>query len=111
MVLSHTGHGEAGAPGMIQNPRTAAVRGRGILSKPLSMGYLHRFLLGFGALARGNGKLQVHFTDVGQGNGAVLVSPQGEVVLFADEVEGNRDLLVSDIQQLGVTKVNYHRLG
>ncbi len=31
-----------------------------------------------------NGKLQLHFMDVGQGDGAVLISPGGEVVLFDD---------------------------
>ncbi len=33
-----------------------------------------------------NGKLQIHFKDVGQGDGAVLISPQGEVVLFDNGV-------------------------
>src|SRR5260370_1145732 len=32
------------------------------------------------ALGQGNGKLQIHFMDVGQGDGAVLISPQGQVV-------------------------------
>ena len=38
----------------------------------------------FTALASGqtNGHLQIHFMDVGQGDGAVLISPGGEVVLF-----------------------------
>lgn len=40
------------------------------------------------AFGQANGKLQIHFIDVGQGDGALLVSPQGETVLF----DGPRDL-------------------
>jgi len=29
-----------------------------------------------------DGKLQIHHIDVGQGDGAVLISPKGEIVLF-----------------------------
>ena len=28
-----------------------------------------------------NGRLQLHFLDVGQGDAAVIISPQGQVVL------------------------------
>lgn len=38
-----------------------------------------------------NGKLQIHFMDVGQGDGTVLISPQGEVVLFDNGVRNNSD--------------------
>ncbi len=55
-----------------------------------------------------NGKLQLHFMNVGQGDGAVLISPLGEVVLFDDGVRNNCDLPVSYLQQLGVTTVDYH---
>jgi len=41
------------------------------------------------AHAQANGKLQIHFMDVGQGAGAVLISPQGEIVLLDDGVVGN----------------------
>ena len=34
------------------------------------------------ALGQANGKLQLHFMDVGQGDGAVLISPQGEKAAF-----------------------------
>jgi hypothetical protein len=34
------------------------------------------------AFAQANGKLQINYMDVGQGDGAVLISPLGEVALF-----------------------------
>jgi len=58
--------------------------------------------------AQGDGKLQIHFMDVGQGDGAVLISPQGEVVLFDDGVKNNCTKPVSYLQGLGVTKIAYH---
>ena len=45
--------------------------------------------------------------DVGQGDGALLISPQGETVLFDNGKRGNCDLPVSYLQQLGVTKIDY----
>ena len=60
------------------------------------------------AYGQANGKLQIHFMDVGQGDGAVLISPQGEVVLFDNGVRGKCDRPVSYLQQLGVTKIDYH---
>src|SRR5438874_13541552 len=32
--------------------------------------------------AQANGKLQIHFMDVWQGDGAILISPNGQTVLF-----------------------------
>ena len=71
---------------------------------------LHLFFLCFTSLtfAQENGKLQIHFIDVGQRDGAVLISPKGEVVLFDNGVQGLCDKLISYVQQLGVTRVNYH---
>jgi beta-lactamase superfamily II metal-dependent hydrolase len=60
------------------------------------------------AFAQANGNLQLHFMHVGQGDGAVLISPLGEVVLFDNGVRKFCDLPVSYLQQLGVTKVDYH---
>jgi beta-lactamase superfamily II metal-dependent hydrolase len=66
----------------------------------------------FSALASGqaNGHLQIHFMDVGQGDGAVLISPGGEVVLF----DVGKDLKrrectrpVAYLDQLHVTKIDY----
>ncbi len=39
-------------------------------------------LLGRSLFGQANGKLQIHSMDVGQGDGTVLISPQGQVVLF-----------------------------
>ncbi len=66
------------------------------------------FLISLGASAQANGKLQLHFMDVGQGDGAVLISPQGEVVLFDDGVANNCTKPVAYLQQLGITKIDYH---
>jgi beta-lactamase superfamily II metal-dependent hydrolase len=48
---------------------------------------LHRFLFCLFLAAasmwgQANGKLQLHFIDVGQGDGAILISPGGQVVAF-----------------------------
>ncbi len=59
-------------------------------------------------LAQADGNLQIHFMDVGQGDGAVLISPGGEVVLFDDGRSGNCDKPVSYLQQLGIKEVEYH---
>jgi competence protein ComEC len=59
------------------------------------------------AFGQANGKLQIHFMDVGQGDGAVLISPLGETVLFDNGKRGNCDLPVSYLQQLGITKIDY----
>ncbi len=58
-------------------------------------------------LGQANGNLQIHFVDVGQGMGALLISPKGETVLFDDGVVRNCDKPASYLQQLGVTKIDY----
>jgi competence protein ComEC len=60
------------------------------------------------AFGQGNGKLQIHFIDVGQGDAALLISPKGETVLFDDGVAKFCDMPVSYLQQLGITKIDYH---
>jgi beta-lactamase superfamily II metal-dependent hydrolase len=64
------------------------------------------------ALASGqaNGHLQIHFMDVGQGDGAVLISPGGEVVLFdvgKDLTRQDCTRPVSYLDQLRITKIDY----
>jgi beta-lactamase superfamily II metal-dependent hydrolase len=62
------------------------------------------------ALGQANGKLQIHFMDVGQGDGAVLISPQGQVVLFdAGKDLKRRDCVkpLSYLDQLGITRLDY----
>jgi len=52
--------------------------------------------------------LQLHFMDVGQGDGAVLISPGGEVVLFDDGVEHKCGKPLNYLQHLGLDHVDYH---
>lgn len=59
------------------------------------------------AFGQANDKLQIHFLDVRQGDGALLISPLGETVLFDNGKRGNCDLPVSYLQQLGATKIDY----
>ena len=55
-----------------------------------------------------DGNLQIHFMNVGQGDGALLISPNGATVLFDNGVRNNCDLPISYLDQLGVTTVDYH---
>ena len=58
-----------------------------------------------------NGNLQIHQIDMGQGDGAVLITPKGEVVLF----DAGRDIAkqktcsseIDYLDQLGVQKIDY----
>lgn len=65
-------------------------------------------LLSVSAFGQANGKLQIHFMNVGQGDGAILISPRGEVVLFDNGVRTLCDRPVSYLEQLGVTSIQYH---
>ena len=58
----------------------------------------------------GNGKLQIHHIDVGQGDGALLISPNGETALFDDGVYTDCSVIKSYLQGLGITTVDYHFL-
>jgi beta-lactamase superfamily II metal-dependent hydrolase len=60
------------------------------------------------ALAHGDGTLQLHFMDVGQGDGAILISPRGETVLFDDGVRGNCDRPLDYLRRLGIDHIDYH---
>jgi beta-lactamase superfamily II metal-dependent hydrolase len=59
-------------------------------------------------LAQANGKLQLHFIDVGQGDAALLISPQGETVLFDNGNYKECGKPVAYLDQLGVTDIDYH---
>lgn len=60
------------------------------------------------AFGQANGKLQLHFIDVGQGDAAVLISPKGEVVMFDNGIKGYCDKPLSYLDQLGIKKIDYH---
>src|SRR6267143_6618665 len=70
------------------------------------------FILVFAGIAnsQANGKLQIHHIDVGQGDGAVLISPGGQIVLFdAGEDLKKRDCTkpVSYLDQRGIKHIDY----
>ena len=58
--------------------------------------------------ALGNGRLQIHHIDVGQGDGAIIISPQGQTALIDEGVYSDCSPVKSYLQALGVTQVDYH---
>jgi beta-lactamase superfamily II metal-dependent hydrolase len=58
--------------------------------------------------ALGNGHLQILHVDVGQGDGALLISPLGQTALFDDGTYLNCSTIISTLQSLGITTVDYH---
>lgn len=70
--------------------------------------FLLVFLVAFSSFGQANNKLQIHFMDVGQGDGALLISPLGETVLFDDGNSKDCSKPVSYLHSLGVTKIDYH---
>lgn len=58
----------------------------------------------------GNGKLQIHHMKIGQGDGTLLISPNGQTALFDDGVYTNCTFIKSYLQGLGITSVDYHFL-
>jgi len=62
------------------------------------------------ALAQANGKLQIHHVDIGQGDGMLLISPQGQRAFFDDGTYTNCTGIVGYCQSLGITSVDYHFL-
>jgi beta-lactamase superfamily II metal-dependent hydrolase len=54
-----------------------------------------------------NGQLQIHFMNVGQGDGALLISPEGETVLFDNGVWHHCQALVDYLRHLGVKQIDY----
>src|SRR5688572_4721557 len=59
---------------------------------------------GFG---QANGKLQIHYMDVGQGDGAVLISPLGEVLLFDNGWNRCNQRSVAYLGKIGVKHIDY----
>jgi beta-lactamase superfamily II metal-dependent hydrolase len=60
------------------------------------------------ALAAGNGKLQIHHIDVGQGDGILIISPLGETALVDDGTSTDCSGIESYLQGLGLTSIKYH---
>ena len=57
---------------------------------------------------QGNGKLQIHHISVGQGDGAVIISPLGQVVLVDEGTYTNCTPVLNYLSSLGITSVDYH---
>lgn len=55
----------------------------------------------------GNGKLQLHHMKIGQGDGILLISPNGQTALFDNGVYTNCTYIKSHLQSLGVTSLDY----
>src|SRR5262245_13693215 len=59
------------------------------------------------AFAAGNGKLQIHHMMIGQGDGTLLISPNGQTALFDNGVYTNCTYIKTHLQGLGITSVDY----
>ncbi len=60
------------------------------------------------AFAQANGKLQIHHVNVGQGDGILVISPNGQKALFDDGNYLSCTGIKSYLQGLGITSVDYH---
>jgi beta-lactamase superfamily II metal-dependent hydrolase len=59
-----------------------------------------------------NGRLQIIHLDVGQGDGALIITPGGQTALFDEGPPGAAPAMgvsiVNQLKNLGVTHVDYH---
>src|SRR5205823_993767 len=80
------------------------------LHNGLTVALLSAILVATPSAARsaGDGTLQLHFMDVGQGDGAILIAPDGETILFDDGVRGECDRPLYYLRQLGIDHIDYH---
>jgi beta-lactamase superfamily II metal-dependent hydrolase len=74
----------------------------------VALALLTGLLVASSAFAQANGTLQIHYLNVGQGDGAVLISPQGEIVLFDDGVVNQCSGPIAYLASIGVTHIDYH---
>src|ERR1041385_8070874 len=56
----------------------------------------------------GNGMLQIHHVDVGQGDGCLVITPGGQTALFDDGTYVNCNNMLAYLQGLGITTIDYH---
>src|SRR5207247_3811931 len=85
-------------------------------SRPRAAAFLAAVLVSALALAptsparavTGNGRLQIHHVDVGQGDGLLIISPLGQTALVDDGTYTNCTNIKTTLQGLGVTSVDYH---
>ncbi|HPS73354.1 MAG TPA: MBL fold metallo-hydrolase [Bacteroidales bacterium] len=64
-------------------------------------------VLSLSVFGQANGKFQMHFMDVGQGDAALLISPGGETVLFDEGVDKYCDMPTAYLESVGVTSIDY----
>lgn len=102
VLMSQPSHGATGSHCV------RPIRESGIAVTRLCLAFLLAFILiPICALAQANGRLQIHFMDVGQGDGALLISPQGETVLFDNGALGLCERPLRYLRQLQVSKIDY----
>ncbi len=65
-------------------------------------------LIAANVFAQSNGKLQIHYMDVNQGDGAVLISPKGQIVMFDSGALVDCTKPLAYLESIGVTAVDYH---
>ncbi len=75
--------------------------------KTIRLGFLFACLTATLQLwAQTNGNLQLHYISVGQGDGALMITPKGKTVLFDSGLRGGSKILAY-LDQLGITKIDY----
>ena len=72
------------------------------------LGFFLCLLLVTTAAAQENGNLQIHYMDVDQGDGAILISPGGETVMFDNGDFRSCDKPVEYLRNLGISKIISH---
>jgi beta-lactamase superfamily II metal-dependent hydrolase len=83
------------------------IQARGLLALIILVGVMAAWAPFAWAIA-GNGKLQIHHIDVGQGDAALIVSPLGQVVLVDTGPYDNCTPFLNYASGLGVTSIDYH---
>ena len=81
-----------------------------MLRKSWSLSTVFAFATVFAFGQAQNGKLQIHHIDVGQGDGAVLISPKGQIVLFdmgEDMKRKDCQPAVAYLDQLGIKQIDF----
>jgi beta-lactamase superfamily II metal-dependent hydrolase len=64
-------------------------------------------LIALTGFCQANGKLQMHFIKVGQGDAALLISPNGETVLFDNGVANHCEYPIDYLDSIGIKSIDY----
>jgi competence protein ComEC len=68
---------------------------------------LFAILPSFMMMGQPNGKFQMHFINVGQGDAALLITPEGKTVLFDEGQSYDCELPVKYLYSLGLKSIDY----